>query len=210
MSAPAPLSSEPEFLRQELQREQAKSRWLELRVKDLETQLYGRKSERRGGLAPDDNLIWAELLEEAQALAPAAAPVPAAPVTRSLKTGLPKGPKPLDPALPREVIQVPSPDLKELICPVTKRPMQPAFVDILEVLARRPAVYFVQRYERTVFTSPAKTAPVYAPWPADVLPRSRVHASIVAHIAAAHFCEHQPYHRIEKHLERIGVELPRV
>jgi transposase len=210
LSASAPLSSEPEFLRQELQREQAKSRWLELRVKDLETQLYGRKSERRGGLAPDDNLTWAELLAEAQALPPAAAPVPAAPVTRSLKTWLPKGPKPLDPALPREVIQVPSPDLKELICPVTKRPMQPAFVDSLEVLARRPAVYFVQRYERTVFTSPAKTAPVYAPWPADVLPRSRVHASIVAHIAAAHFCEHQPYHRIEKHLERIGVELPRV
>jgi len=207
---PAALSSAPEFLRQELQREQAKNRWLELRVKDLETQLYGRKSERRGGLPPDDNLCWAELLQAAQALAPAAAPLPVAPLPRTPKAGLPKGPKPLDPALPREVIQVPSPDLKELICPVTQRPMQPAFVELLEVLARRPAVYFVQRYERTVFTSPAKTAPVYAPWPADVLPRARVHASIVAHIAAAHFCEHQPYHRIEKHLERIGVDLPRV
>ena len=60
------------------------------------------------------------------------------------------------------------------------------------------------------FTSPAKTAPVYAEWPADVLPRARVHASIIAHIAAEHFCEHQPYHRLEKHLERIGVDLPRV
>lgn len=96
------------------------------------------------------------------------------------------------------------------MCPVTKRPMPPAFVETLEVLARRPAVYYVQRYERTVFTSPAKTAPVYTAWPADVLPRARVHASIVAHIAAAHFCEHQPYYRLEKHLERIGVELPRV
>jgi hypothetical protein len=43
-----------------------------------------------------------------------------------------------------------------------------------------------------------------------VLPRARVHASIVAHIAAAHFCEHQPYYRLEKHLERLGVDLPRV
>ena len=45
---------------------------------------------------------------------------------------------------------------------------------------------------------------------ADVLPRSRVHVSIVAHIAAAHFCEHTPYYRLEKHLARIGVDLPRV
>jgi transposase len=208
--AHAPTASDPEFLRQELGREQAKNRWLELRVKDLETQLYGQKSERRGGLEPDDNLTWDELLKEAQTLAPASEPAPVATPPISHKTGLRRGPKPLDPALPREVIAVPSPDLKALICPVTKRPMQPAFVDVLEVLARRPAVYFVQRYERTVFTSPAKTAPVYAPWPADVLPRSRVHASIVAHIAAAHFCEHAPYNRLEKQLQRIGVDLPRV
>ena len=112
--------------------------------------------------------------------------------------------------MPREVIAVPAPDLKELICPETGRAMQAAFVEVLEVLARKPAVYFVKRYERTVFTSPAKTAPVYGPWPQDVLPRSRVHASIVAHIAAMHFCEHQPYYRLEKQLERVGVDLPRV
>ena len=86
---------------------------------------------------------------------------------------------------------MPAPDLKDLICPETGRAMQAAFVEVLEVLARKPAVYFVKRYERTVFTSPAKTAPVYGPWPQDVLPRSRVHASIVAHIAAMHFCEDQ-------------------
>ncbi len=210
VTAAAATSSDPEFLRQELQRSEAKSRWLELRVKDLETQLYGRKSEQRRGSADDDTLTWDELLKEAQTLAPANEPAPASPQSAPRQNRLPKGPKPLDPALPREVIQVPSPDLKELMCPVTKRPMQPAFVDAVEVLARKPAVYFVKRYERTVFTSPAKTAPIYAPWPADILPRARVHASIVAHIAAAHFCEHVPYYRLEKHLERIGVDLPRV
>jgi hypothetical protein len=51
---------------------------------------------------------------------------------------------------------------------------------------------------------------VYSPWPAEVLPRSRVHASVVAHLAAAHYCEHQPFHRIEQQLARVGVELPRV
>ena len=121
----------------------------------------------------------------------------------------PKGPQPLDPTLPREVIQVPAPELKELICPVTKRPMQPGFVERIEVLARRAPVYFVKAYERTVFVSPAKTAPVYAAWPADILPRARVHASVVGHIAAAHYSDHQPFHRIEQQLARTGVELAR-
>src|SRR5690606_9747463 len=118
------------------------------------------------------------------------------------EAGKPRGPKPLDPALPRELIALPAPELKELICPVTAKPMQPGFTESLEVLARRPAVYYVKRYERTVFVSPAKSAPVYTPWPADVLPRSRVHVSIVAHVAAAHYCEHVPYHRLEQHLAR--------
>ena len=203
------LPPEAEDLPAKVVAQEAQIRWLELRVKDLETQLYGKKSEKRRILEEDGNLTWDELLGEVRALAPAAEE-PSSPKAPSKKMGLKKGPKPLDPALPREVIAIPAPDLKELICPVTNRPMQPAFVEVLEVLARKPAEYFVKRYERTVFTSPAKTAPVYGPWPADVLPRARVHASIVAHIAAAHFCEHQPYYRLEKHLERLGVDLPRV
>jgi transposase len=208
--APSLPTSEPESLRQEVTQLRAQNRWLELRVKDLETQLFGRKSERRSSSEDTNNLEWEQLLKDAQALTPATVERAPAPKSTSKQPALPKGPKPLDPALPREVIKVPSPELKQLICPVTKRPMQPAFDEVLEVLARRPAVYYVRRYERTVFTSPAKTAPVYAEWPADVLPRARVHASIIAHIAAEHFCEHQPYHRLEKHLERIGVDLPRV
>ena len=47
------------------------------------------------------------------------------------------------------------------------------------------------------------------PWPADVLPRSGVHASIVAHIAAVHFSEHVPYYRLEQQLARTGVSLAR-
>jgi len=208
MKLPAPVPA-AENLHSEVEKLRAENRWLELRVKDLETQLYGRKSEQRRGPAGDDKQEWMELLGAAKALAPET-PVSEPAKLTGKKSTLPKGPKPLDPALPREVIKVADPELKDLFCPVTKRPMQAAFVETLEVLARRPPVYYVQRYERTVFTSPAKTAPVYASWPADVLPRSRVHASIVAHIAAAHFCEHQPYYRLEKHLERIGVELPRV
>jgi hypothetical protein len=131
--------------------QQAQIRWLELRVKDLETQLFGKKSEKWSGSGDDGNLQWDELLGEVRALAPVPAqpPTPVTATEPSRKTGLKKGPKPLDPALPREVIAVPAPDLKDLICPETGRAMQAAFVEVLEVLARKPAVYFVKRYGHT-------------------------------------------------------------
>ena len=119
------------------------------------------------------------------------------------------GRQPLDPALPREVIVLPDPPESKRRCPETGGPLVPGFTQTLEVLARKPAVYYVKHYERTVWVSPAKTAPIATPWPADVLSRSGVHASIVAHIAAAHFSEHVPYYRLEQQLARTGVSLAR-
>jgi transposase len=165
--------------------------------------LWDKKSER----TPKDDKQGVFFDERAETVA-----VPAAAAEKKKSDGAPrtpKGPKPLDPALPREVIEVPAPELNELICPVTKQPMKPGFVERLEVLARRAPEYYVKAYERTVFVSPAKTAPVYAPWPTDILPRSRVHASVVGHIASAHYSEHLPFHRIEQQLARTGVDLPR-
>ena len=126
------------------QREQI--RWLELRVKDLETQLFGRKSERNRTV-PDNNLLLGAILPAAtvpvvaQAGAQAAAAAVATGAAAAPAARAPKGPRPLDPALPREVIELPAPELKELICPVTNKPMQQGFIEVLEVLARRPAQY---------------------------------------------------------------------
>lgn len=201
---PAELVQETDRLRRTVEQLTIEKRILELKVQKLQRQLWDKKSER---MAADDK--QSVLFEE-----PAAAKAEAARAAVAVKRtpGAPraaKGPKPLDPALPREVIQVPAPELKELICPVTKKPMVPGFVERLEVLARRAPEYYVKAYERMVFVSPAKSAPVYAPWPADILPRSRVHASVVAHIAAAHYCEHLPFNRIEQQLARTGVDLAR-
>lgn len=181
---------------------EAENELLRRKVQVLEQQLWGRKSERMGPVAePAQHLLFAE----PEASPPASPPAPVAPRSR----GAPKGPRPLDPSLPRETIKVADPELKDLLCADTGRPRQPGFTEKLEVLARRPAVWYVKAFERTVWVSAAKNAPVYSPWPADVLSRSRVHASVVAHVAAQHFCEHTPYHRLEKHLERLGVSLPR-
>lgn len=131
------------------------------------------------------------------------------PAARATPRAHPSGPQPLDPDLPREAIALPDPPAAARRCADTGVPLVPGFTQQLEVLARRPAVYFVKRYTRTVWVSPAKSAPVMTPWPADVLPRARMHASVVAHIAAAHFCEHVPYYRLEQQLARTGVTLAR-
>jgi hypothetical protein len=119
------------------------------------------------------------------------------------------GPKPLDPKLPRVYIKLPDPDPLDRSCPVTGQPMKIGFTEKIEVLEVIPASVVVRVLERNVFVSPDKSAPVYTPWPDDVFPRQRVHASVLGHLGAEHYSEHQPFNRMEKKLERSGVRLPR-
>jgi transposase len=105
------------------------------------------------------------------------------------------GPKPFDPSLPRVHLKLPDPPPEARICPVTGQPMKVGFTDGIEVLEIIPASVVVRVLERNVFVSPGKSAPVYTPWPDDVSARQRVHASVLGHIAAEHYSEHQPYNR---------------
>jgi transposase len=123
--------------------------------------------------------------------------------------GQKRGPKPFAADIPRVKIKLPDPEPKDRICPVTGQPMKPGFTETVEVMRIIPARVLIEQYERTVFVSPAKSAPVCTPWPDEVFARQRVHASVFGHVAAEHFAEHQPYHRMEKKLERSGVRLPR-
>jgi hypothetical protein len=108
------------------------------------------------------------------------------------------------------VVELADPPESERICPVTGEPMRPGFQECLEVLARKPAEYYVLRYERTVWVSPAKSKPVYSAWPESVWPRARVHVGLVAHLAAQHYAWHVPFHRLEQQLAQAGLDLPRV
>jgi transposase len=188
--------------------------WLRAQVKLLRDELYGSKSERstKQEQGPQEQSLFADV-ESLASVAPGRGgpAVATSQPKRSAKVHHePMGPKPLNPNLPREVIVIPCPDLKDLICPATGKLMQPGFTETIEVLARRPAQFFVKSYQRVVYVSPAKEAPVYAPWPDEVLPRARVHASIVGFVAAEHYSNHQPFNRIEQTLSRQGIELPRV
>jgi transposase len=185
---------------------------LTLRVQDLEQQLAPRG---RGVPAPDAATLSFFHDDAAMPESGGPHPVPASEPPRVPKRPMAAsasrrpGRKPLDASLPREVIRLPDPPEATRVDEFTGQPLAPGFTETLEVLARKPAVYFVKRYERTVWVSSAKTAPVATPWPASALPRSGIDASVVAHVATAHFVEHVPYYRLEQQLARAGVTLAR-
>jgi len=183
----------------------AENKRLELRVKTLEKELYGSRSDRRKP-ADDQQTTFSGIDQAVEA-----EPVQARPKAPRRKecTGKKKGPRPINPDLPRVVEQVADPELKELICPVTGRPMRPLFTENIEVLARKPAEYYVRVIERTVFGLPGGDALAYSPWPTDVMPRSRIDASVLASILCARFADHQPYNRQSEQLKRHGVDLAR-
>ena len=166
---------------------------LNQRTRQLQRQAWGRKSEQSDRTKP-------------ARVEPGPRPKK---TSEQFQARVKPGPKPFDPALPRVKIKLPDPEPKARLCPLTGELMQPGFTETIEVLQFIPAQVVVQVLERTVFVSPAKSAPVYTPWPDDILARQRVHASVLAHLAAEHYSEHQPFNRLEKKLQRAGVRLPR-
>ncbi|MCC6316411.1 MAG: hypothetical protein IT361_01875 [Gemmatimonadaceae bacterium] len=115
----------------------AERRQLLLRIQDLEQRLAG----RAGGsadLTPNALSLFGELP------APTDVPGPSTPARAPRRPGVrtPHTHRPLDPSLPRELVQLPDPP------DVEARRLTPGFVEGLEVLARKPGALFVKRYER--------------------------------------------------------------
>jgi transposase len=178
------------------------NRVLSLQVKELQKQLFGSRSDRRpqvedpaqGKLEGIEEGAWSE-------------PEPAPKAARSQRKGKKKGPKPLNPSLPRVHEVVGDPDLDKLICPDSGQLMRVGFVETIEVLSRAPAKYFVRTISRNVYVSDTDATPAYSPWPADVLARSRIDTGVIAQLLCARFADHQPYHRQQGQLARHGVDL---
>lgn len=188
------LRQENARLEQELRVQHQQVAYLSEQNRKLQRQVWGQKSER----------------SEAKKKVPAQpGRQPPAKTSDQHKSAVRHGPKPFDPALPRVKIKLPDPAPKDLICPVTGELMPPGFTERIEVMEFIPAAVVIRQLERTWFVSSAKSAPIATPWPDDVFARSRVHASVFGHLAAEHYCEHAPFARIEKKLERAGVRRPR-
>lgn len=200
MTQVLPVEQEVKVLKEENYR-------LQLRVKDLENRLFGSKADRRSDKGDSKQTVFTALEDEVPAAQPQEAQSGQTGRKTAKKASKPRGPKPLNPNLPRIHEQVADPDLNDLICPVTGKLMRPAMVQSIEVLARKPAEYYVRVLNRNVFVSEADTAPVYRPWPNGVMPRSRVDASLIASVLVQRFADHQPYYRQCEQLGRLGLEM---
>jgi len=193
----------------------AENKRLLLRIQVLEKELYGSRAERRKVKEDDPNQNSFPGMEEAEGMAQDSsnqaqtAQPPARKRNLSTKTGVPKGRKPLNPNLPRVEEFIADPDLKDLICPITGKAMHLILIDNVSVLARKPAEYFVRVLKRRVFGVPGGDSVVYSPWPADVMPRNRLDASVLGALICHRFADHQPYYRQSKQLERHGVQIAR-
>jgi hypothetical protein len=110
-----------EQLQGEVEELKAENKRLGLRVQVLERELYGSRSDKRP--KEDSNQ---ETFPSIDAGTEGAAPEPEAvasptekPARRKERKGKKKGPKPLNPDLPRVDETISDPDLNELICPIT-------------------------------------------------------------------------------------------
>lgn len=180
---------------------------LRRRIQELEQQLARRKAAVAASIPSDGTL---PLFADPDApMIPAPASVSPSRRGKRHAPAPPRGRRPLDPALPRDVIPLPDPPESQRVDPFTGQRFVPRFTETLEVLACTRPRFFVKQYVRTVWGSVDKDALVVTPWPANTLPRSQMDVSVVAHIGAEHFCEHVPYYRLEQKLARLGVALPR-
>ena len=182
----------------------AENKRLSLRVKALEKELYGSRADRRKPEDPAQATLEGieEGLEEIES-----PPTDEKKPVRTERKGRKKGPKPINPDLPRVNERVEDPDLEDLICPVTGELMKPVFTEKVEVLARKPAEYYVRVLERQVFASTHGDSMAYSPWPSEAMPKSRIDSSILGSILCARFADHQPYYRQSQQLARQGVDL---
>ena len=103
------LLQERERLLREKEQLTAELRVMQLKVEKLQRQLWGRKSEQMPATDTNQGVLFEE-----PATKSVAATERAASNRQPRSEHVAKGPKPLDPALPREVIPVPAPDLKDL------------------------------------------------------------------------------------------------
>jgi len=122
--------------------------------------------------------------------------------------------KPLPKDLPRTDIIHDIPDeQKECPCGCTKKQIGE---EVFEKLCIRPAKVWVERHIRPKYACRScegveddGPAVVIAPVPPQILPKSMASASLMAWLITAKFCDHLPFYRAVKILQRSGVKISR-
>lgn len=200
----AALSGERETLSGELRIARVERDLLKERVDALMRRFYGAQSEARTKIDQKDLFF-----NEAEALASAAAVAVEKKVAVPAHERAKRGRKPLDPALPREVIRHELPQA-DRICPHDGSALQEISVESSEQLDIVPAKIRVIRHERVKYACPCcdqgmRTALA----PAKLLPKGLLTEGALAWVITAKYQDSLPLYRQAALLGRLGGELSR-
>jgi transposase len=116
--------------------------------------------------------------------------------------------------LPAETREYRLPD-EEKVCLCCGGPLHEMSTQTRDELTIIPAQVKVIKHVRYVYSCrhcekhETQTPVVTAPGPLPIIEKSLASSSAIAHIMGMKFVESMPLYRIEKHFERMGVELPR-
>jgi len=198
--------SEREALRGELRVVRTERDLLKERLNAFMRKLFAAKSEARGSEQKD------LLFNETEALAPAPVPVEVAaedtvevPAHRRAK----RGRKPLDAALPREVIRHELPEAQR-ICPKDGARLEEIGVEASEQLDIVPAQVRVIRHERVKYACPCcDQALRTAPAPLRLIPKGLLTESALAWVSTAKYQDALPLYRQAALLGRFGGDISR-
>lgn len=202
--APAHLTQEHETLRHEVRLLRTERDLLKERLHACLRKLFAAKSEARG--ANQKDLFFNEAEAQAAAATPSAEEKSVVvPAHKRVK----RGRKPLDPALPREVIQHERP-AAERVCPHDGAQLQEIGVETSEQLDIIAQQVRVIRHERVNYACPCCTQHLRtAPAPVRLIPKALLTDDALAWIVAAKYQDALPLYRQAAILARFGGDISR-
>jgi transposase len=204
----AALIAERDALRGELRVTKVERDLLKEQLKAFERRLFGAKSEAR---STDQRDLF---LNEAEALAPTAATLPAqeedeADTHVSGHTRKKPGRKPLDPALPREVIRYELAE-SERICPHDGSVLVEIGVEVSEQLDIVPQQVRVIRHERVKYACPRCDESLkVTPARSRIIPKGLFTEAALSWFVVSKFMDGLPLYRIAALLKRFGGDISR-
>jgi transposase len=202
------LRGERDELRGELRVTKAERDLVKEQLKVMMRKLFGASSEKKRDPRQDDLF-----LNEAEQLAPTSATQPAQEGRPEIEVAAHKrkkgGRRPLDPALPREVVRYELP-ADQLVCPQDGSELVEIGIEVSEQLDIIPQQIRVIRHERVKYACVIcdhglKVAPV----PLRIIPKGLFTEAALAWIILSKFMDALPLYRIAALLRRFGGDISR-
>jgi len=194
-------------IEKEKQIKQARIDFLEERIRLLQKELFGRKTEKQPKVDQKQLLLFNEADDPEQDDLPEKITVPA-------HTRKKRGRRPLPAEIPRVEVVLDIPE-DEKVCGCGCE-LSPIGEDTSEKLEIIPAKVLVIQYIRKKYAckncegveDDGPTVKI-APLPPQIIPKSIATPGLLAHIIVSKFEDALPFYRQEKILRRMGIDLPR-